>query len=66
MNKTKVTKTYSKIKECTSFLSWLFFETDYPAEWSTSGDRWYNHCGSPHRRHFIRCFGHEWEYTYWE
>ena len=59
-------KSYSKIKECVSFLSWLYHEFDEPAE--IKGDkegRWFKYLGSPYRRRFRRLFGFEREWCYW-
>ena len=59
-------KTYSKIKEIVSFWGWLYWEYDEPAECQEDKEgRWFRYCGSPYRRHFIRLFGYEFEWTYW-
>lgn len=58
-------KSYSRINECMGFWTWLYHEFDVPAGFKHSISQ-FKHCGSLYRRHFIRIFGHETEWTYWE
>lgn len=53
-----------RIKECTSFWSWLWFTRDYPYG-SVCGDgQWFKYCGSPIRLLIVRKFGIHREYVY--
>jgi hypothetical protein len=59
----KKTKSYSKIRMCYSFWTWLFFDTDFPFI-PADDPQWYKHMGSPHRVHITRIFGHKTETEY--
>jgi hypothetical protein len=60
-------KSYSKISECNDFWSWLYWAYEEPAEIKLDKEgRWFKYCGSNWRRVFIRFFGFELEYTYYD